>query len=56
MKCYLAPVIGTILIVGLIASDANAQAALRNSDFTTYGQEQKALESDLARLRALTGQ
>jgi uncharacterized membrane protein (UPF0182 family) len=35
---------------------ANAQAALRNSDFTTYGQELRALESDLARLRALTGQ
>jgi uncharacterized membrane protein (UPF0182 family) len=35
---------------------ANAQAALRNGDFTTYGQELKALESDLARLRALTGQ
>ena len=34
----------------------NAQAALRNGDFTTYGQELKALESDLARLRALTGQ
>ena len=40
------------------ASDhyANAQAALKISDFTTYGQELKALESDLARLRALTGQ
>ena len=40
------------------ASDhyANAQAALKVSDFTTYGQELKALESDLARLRALTGQ
>jgi len=40
------------------ASDhyANAQAALKNGDFTTYGQELKALESDLARLRALTGQ
>ena len=40
------------------ASDhyANAQAALRAGDFTTYGQEQKALEGDLARLRALTGQ
>ena len=40
------------------ASDhyANAQTALKNGDFTTYGQELKALESDLARLRALTGQ
>ena len=40
------------------ASDhyAAAQAALKNGDFTTYGQELKALESDLARLRALTGQ
>ena len=40
------------------ASDhyANAQAALKNGDFTTYGQELRALESDLARLRALTGQ
>ena len=40
------------------ASDhyASAQAALKNGDFTTYGQELKALESDLARLRALTGQ
>jgi uncharacterized protein len=40
------------------ASDhyANAQNALKSSDFTTYGQELKALESDLARLRALTGQ
>ena len=36
--------------------DAKAQAALRNGDFTTYGQELKALEDDLARLRALTGQ
>jgi uncharacterized membrane protein (UPF0182 family) len=33
-----------------------AQTALRNGDFTTYGQELRALESDLARLRALTGQ
>ncbi|HEY8731794.1 MAG TPA: hypothetical protein VIN69_07430, partial [Candidatus Limnocylindria bacterium] len=40
------------------ASDhyANAQAALRNNDFTTYGQELNALQADLARLRALTGQ
>jgi uncharacterized membrane protein (UPF0182 family) len=40
------------------ASDhyARAQAALRSGDFTTYGQELKALEDDLARLRALTGQ
>ena len=40
------------------ASDhyAKAQAALKNSDFTTYGQELTALEADLARLRALTGQ
>ena len=40
------------------ASDhyANAQAALKNGDFATYGQELKALEADLARLRALTGQ
>ncbi|HEX9496354.1 MAG TPA: UPF0182 family protein, partial [Candidatus Limnocylindria bacterium] len=40
------------------ASDhyAKAQAALRNGDFATYGAEQKALEDDLARLRALTGQ
>ncbi|MEA2660906.1 MAG: uncharacterized protein QOH08_478 [Chloroflexota bacterium] len=40
------------------ASDhyANAQAALKTGDFATYGQELKALESDLARLRALTGQ
>jgi len=40
------------------ASDhyASAQAALKNGDFTTYGQELKALEADLARLRALTGQ
>jgi len=40
------------------ASDhyAKAQAALRISDFTTYGQELKALEDDLAKLRALTGQ
>jgi uncharacterized membrane protein (UPF0182 family) len=40
------------------ASDhyANAQAALKTGDFTTYGQELKALESDLAKLRALTGQ
>jgi uncharacterized membrane protein (UPF0182 family) len=40
------------------ASDhyARAQAALRNGDFATYGQELKALEDDLARLRALTGQ
>ncbi len=40
------------------ASDhyAKAQAALKNSDFATYGQEQKALEDDLAKLRALTGQ
>jgi hypothetical protein len=40
------------------ASDhyARAQAALRNGDFATYGQEQKALEDDLAKLRALTGQ
>ena len=36
--------------------DAKAQAALRNGDFTTYGQELKALEDDLAKLRALTGQ
>ncbi len=40
------------------ASDhyAAAQAALKNGDFTTYGQELKALEDDLAKLRALTGQ
>jgi len=40
------------------ASDhyANAQAALRNNDFATYGQELNALQADLARLRALTGQ
>ena len=40
------------------ASDhyAKAQAALRISDFATYGAEQKALEDDLAKLRALTGQ
>jgi uncharacterized membrane protein (UPF0182 family) len=40
------------------ASDhyASAQAALKNGDFATYGQELKALEADLARLRALTGQ
>ena len=36
--------------------DAKAQAALRSGDFTTYGQELKALEDDLAKLRALTGQ
>jgi uncharacterized membrane protein (UPF0182 family) len=35
---------------------ARAQAALRNGDFATYGQELRALEDDLARLRALTGQ
>ncbi|MDP9246391.1 MAG: UPF0182 family protein [Chloroflexota bacterium] len=33
-----------------------AQNALKAGDFTTYGQELKALENDLARLRALTGQ
>ena len=40
------------------ASDhyAKAQAALRNNDFTTYGQELRLLEDDLAKLRALTGQ
>jgi uncharacterized protein len=40
------------------ASDhyASAQAALKSGDFATYGQELKALEADLARLRALTGQ
>ena len=40
------------------ASDhyARAQAALKNGDFTTYGQELKAVEDDLAKLRALTGQ
>ena len=40
------------------ASDhyARAQAALKNGDFTTYGQELRGLDEDLARLRALTGQ
>ena len=40
------------------ASDhyAKAQTALKNGDFTTYGQELKALEDDLAKLRTLTGQ
>jgi uncharacterized membrane protein (UPF0182 family) len=52
------PSAATIAQLVKSASDhyANAQAALKNGDFTTYGQELKALESDLARLRALTGQ
>ncbi|HVC34172.1 MAG TPA: UPF0182 family protein [Chloroflexota bacterium] len=32
-----------------------AQAALKSGDWTTYGQEQKALESDLKKLIAATG-
>ena len=52
------PAAATIAQLVKSASDhyANAQAALKTGDFTTYGQELKALESDLARLRALTGQ
>ncbi|HTJ59775.1 MAG TPA: UPF0182 family protein [Candidatus Saccharimonadales bacterium] len=52
------PSAATIAQLVKSASDhyANAQAALKNGDFTTYGQELRALESDLARLRALTGQ
>ena len=52
------PSAATIAQLVRSASDhyANAQAALRTSDFATYGQELRALESDLARLRALTGQ
>ncbi|OLC56822.1 MAG: hypothetical protein AUH85_05015 [Chloroflexi bacterium 13_1_40CM_4_68_4] len=34
---------------------AKAQAALRNSDFATYGAELDAMAKDLARLRDLTG-
>jgi len=33
-----------------------AQAALKAGDFATYGSEIRALNDDLARLRALTGQ
>ena len=52
------PSAATIAQLVKSASDhyAKAQAALRNGDFATYGQEQRALEDDLARLRALTGQ
>jgi uncharacterized membrane protein (UPF0182 family) len=52
------PSAATIAQLVKSASDhyARAQAALRNGDFATYGQEQKALEDDLAKLRALTGQ
>ena len=34
---------------------ARAQEALRNGDFARYGEEQRALESDLRRLNELTG-
>jgi uncharacterized membrane protein (UPF0182 family) len=52
------PSAATIAQLVRSASDhyARAQAALRNGDFATYGQELRALEDDLARLRALTGQ
>ena len=52
------PVAATIAQLVRSASDhyANAQTALKSGDFTTYGQELRALESDLARLRVLTGQ
>lgn len=52
------PAAATIAQLVRSASDhyAAAQTALKAGDFTTYGQELKALESDLARLRALTGQ
>jgi uncharacterized membrane protein (UPF0182 family) len=52
------PSAATIAQLVKSASDhySKAQAALKNGDFTTYGQELKALEDDLARLRALTGQ
>jgi uncharacterized membrane protein (UPF0182 family) len=52
------PSAATIAQLVKSASDhyANAQTALKSGDFATYGQELKALESDLARLRALTGQ
>ena len=52
------PAAATVAALVKSASDhyAKAQTALRNGDFATYGQEQKALEDDLAKLRALTGQ
>jgi uncharacterized membrane protein (UPF0182 family) len=52
------PSAATIAQLVKSASDhyASAQTALKSGDFATYGQELKALESDLARLRALTGQ
>jgi len=52
------PAAATVAALVRSASDhyAKAQTALRNGDFATYGQEQKALEDDLAKLRALTGQ
>ena len=34
---------------------SKAQAALRNSDFATYGAELDAMSKDLAKLRDLTG-
>jgi uncharacterized membrane protein (UPF0182 family) len=52
------PSAATIAQLVKSASDhyARAQAALRNNDFATYGQELNGLNDDLARLRALTGQ
>ena len=52
------PAAATVAQLVKSASDhyAKAQAALKTSDFTTYGQELKLLEDDLAKLRALTGQ
>ena len=52
------PAAATVAALVKSASDhyAKAQAALKNGDFTTYGQELKGLEDDLAKLRALTGQ
>jgi uncharacterized membrane protein (UPF0182 family) len=52
------PAAATVAQLVKSASDhySAAQAALKNGDFATYGIELKALEADLARLRALTGQ